>query len=376
MLIIDNPGYQTQYFSLQERDFVDPTQKIGVELLNAKSFSAHVQNDACMPIHLNEYKPVLPDIYPIPARTRWSFENGSFTKLKKNIKHVANLDLESCLQKLGRLMKTIKGRVAVELSGGLDSSIMIGILRRLGHDPVLIGTVSDLYKFRTEKHIQEIIARDPGNIILIDSFAKQFSNLLGTPPHFLPNYGSLHHNVDGMTFNILREHAVQYLFQGVGFDSALVEGVGDNPNVLRWPTLEDDWLHDYVFSPQGIFYIDVAALPPIKQMLLSLRRGQPIDIQKWWARTFFSSVIPSELSRYAYKANFGPLWWDGLQSSGDEIVEIVDKAWRMTSLAEFKKFTLRTLFDGMNSGTGRGGFSLLSYANWVNALDRAGRIKC
>lgn len=374
MLIIDNPSDRIQYYSLKDEAFVDPNQKISVGSFTESSYLAHVHNDAFIPIHLNEYKTVLPHVYPIPARTRWGFEDGGFVKLKKNIKHLANLDFDRCLKNAYRLMKTISGNVAVELSGGLDSAIVIGVLRKLDYEPVLIGTINQLYKFRTERHIQEIIARRPDNIIQIDSFAKQFSNLLETPPHFLPNYGSLQHYVQSTTFNMLKERGVHYLFQGVGFDSALVDPVGENPNDLRWPTLEDDWLNDYVFSPNQLSYVDVAALPPIRQMLLSLRRGQPMDTQKWWSRNFFSSVIPAELSRFAYKANYGPLWWDGLQSNTDEIIEIVDKAWKITSIPEFKKFSMKSLFDEMNNATGRVGFSLLAYANWVTSLDRANRI--
>ena len=86
MLIIDNLKNTTTYYSLKEKGFVDQTQNISKSLLTAQSFAAHVQNETLGPIHLNEYLPVLPDIYPVPARTKWAFEDGSFRKLKKNIK--------------------------------------------------------------------------------------------------------------------------------------------------------------------------------------------------------------------------------------------------------------------------------------------------
>lgn len=374
MLIIDNPKNTTAYYSLKDNSFVDQSQKISKSLFTAESFAAHVENETILPIHLNEYQPVLPDIYPVPARTKWAFEDGSFGKLKKNIKLSEGLTFESCLKNTKRLLKTTKGKIAIEISGGLDSSIIIGMLEKLGYEPILIGTVSELYKFRTEKHIQETIAKKFKNVILSESFALQFTNLLETPAHFLPSYTSLHHNIGANTIKMLKEHDVKYVFQGVAFDSVLVDAIDNNPNDLRWPTLQDNWLHDYVFAPQGSAYIDIAALTPIKQMLLSLRNGQAQDNQKWWARKFFTNVIPPELSNYAYKANFGPLWWDGLQASSEQITHIVDTARQITALPVFENFKMQSLFDGMNNGSGRVGFALLGYANWVYALHKANRL--
>ena len=373
-LIIDNPKYTTEYYSLKDQCFVDQTQKVSKSLFTSESFAAHVANETNPPIHLNEYQPVLPDIYPIPARTKWSYEDGIFTKLKKNIKLSEDLTFGSCLKNSKRLLKNTKGKIAVEISGGLDSSIMIGALEKLGYEPVLIGTFSNLYKFRTEKYIQETIAKKFKNVILSESFSLQFTNLLETPVHFLPSYTSLHHNVAANTIRLLEEHDVKCVFQGTAFDAVLVEAAINNPNDLRWPTLQDNWLHDYVFAPQGVAYIDVAALSPIKQVLLSLRNGQAKDVQKWWARKFFASVIPPELSNYAYKANFGPLWWDGLLSSSEQIIQVVDTAWKITSLPVFENFKMQSLFDGMNNGAGRVGFAMLGYANWVHALHKADRL--
>jgi hypothetical protein len=373
-LIIDNPKYTTEYYSLKEQCFVDQTQKVSKSLFTKQSFAAHVANETNPPIHLNEYQPVLPDIYPIPARTKWSYEDGVFTKLKKNIKLSEDLTFDSCLKNSKRLLKNTKGKIAVEISGGLDSSIMIGVLEKLGYEPVLIGTFSSLYKFRTEKYIQETIAKKFNNVIFSESFSLQFTNLLETPVHFLPSYTSLHHNIAANTIRLLKEHDVKYIFQGIAFDAMLVEAVINNPNDLRWPTLQDDWLHDYIFTPQGPSYVDVAALTPIRQMLLSLRNGQAQDLQKWWARKFFASVIPPELSNYAYKANFGPLWWDGLLRSAEQITHIVNTASEITGLSVFENFKMQSLFDDMNNRAGRVGFAMLAYANWVHALYKADRL--
>lgn len=373
-LIIDNPKYTTAYFSLREEAFVDPTQKISKYVFTPESFEAHIQNELNPPIHLNEYRPVLSGIYPVPARTKWSYEDGIFTKLKKNINLSEGLTFDSCLKNSKRLLKNTKGKIAVEVSGGLDSSIVIGMLEKLGYEPILIGTISELDKFRSERHIQEVITRRFKNVILTNSFEIQFSNLLETPAHFLPSSFSLGHNQSANTIRMLKGHDVKYLFHGVAFDCMLVEAVHDNPNEIRGAILQRDWLNDYVFSPQGLSYIDVAALSPIKQMLLSLRNGQALDIQKWWARKFFASVIPPELSNYAYKANFNSQWWDGLQSNSEQVSQMVDTAFRVTSLPFFENFKIQIMLDGMNDHSQRFNMSMLGYANWVHALHKAGRL--
>ena len=202
MLLIDNPKYTTQYFSITENRFMDMTQSFSKTLFTPESYAAHIENETTLPIHLNEYKPVLPGIYPIPARTKWSYEDGIFTKLKKNIKLSDRLTFDSCLRNTDRLLKNAKGKIAVELSGGLDSTLMICAMERLGYEPLLIGTVSKLYKFRTERRIQESIARRFKNVILTESFAKQFTNLLNTPAHFLPCFISLQYNISANSLEI------------------------------------------------------------------------------------------------------------------------------------------------------------------------------
>lgn len=375
MLLVDNPQYTTQYFSVIENRFMDLDQSFSKSLFTQESYEAHLENETVLPIHLNEYKPVLPGIYPIPARTKWSYENGVFTKLKKKIKFGKHVTFDSCLKNTHRLLKKTKGRIAVELSGGLDSTLMICALERLGYEPLLIGTVSELYKFRTEKRIQEIIASRFKHVILTDSFKKQFTNLLETPAHFLPCFISLQHNICSNTLKILKGHDIQYLLQGTAFDSMLVEAIGSDPNQLRWPTLQDNWLHDYVFAPDGAAYVDVAALTPYWHMFSSLRQSERQDVQKWWARRFFADLLPPELSNYSYKANFGPQWWDGLLSSSDDILSIVETAHQVTSIPAFENFSMQTIFDDMNNGAGRVGFAKLAYANWVHSLYKAGRIK-
>lgn len=373
-LLIDNSKYTTQYFSINENRFMDFQQSFSKKVFTPESYAANIENEIKTPIHLNEYQPVLPNIYPIPARTRWSYEDGVFTKLKKIIQIRDSVTLESCLKNTKRLLKNCKGKIAVELSGGLDSTVMICALQRLGCEPLLIGTVSNLYKFRTERRIQEIVAKKFKNVILTESYGKQFTNLLGTPPHFLPCFLSLQHNISASTLEILKGHDIKYVLQGTAFDCMLVEAMRGDPNQLRWPTLQDNWLHDYAYAPSGTSYVDVAALTPFWYMFASLRHGEDFDNQKWWGRRFFADLIPPELSQYAYKANFGPQWWDGLLASSEEILYMVDIAHKITSLPVFKNFSMQSIFDGMNNGKGRAGFALLSYANWVHSLHKAGRI--
>ena len=48
--------------------------------------------------------------------------------------------------------------------------------------------------------------------------------------------------------------------------------------------------------------------------------------------------------------------------------------WQITALPVFENFKMQSLFDGMNNGSGRVGFALLGYANWVHSLHKADRL--
>ena len=374
-MIIDNQKYSTQYFSINEERFVDANQKICASSFNEESYTAHLANEMLPPIHLNEYKPVLPGIYPIPPRTKWSFQNGVFNKLKSNVKYVKNIDLNSCMRMANHLIKVAKGPIAIELSGGLDSSIMIGVFEKLGYEPILIGTISNLYKFRTERYIQENIARKFKHVVFSDSYSKQFEDLINTPTHFLPHFLSLYHAVGSNTINLLNKHKIQYILEGTGFDEILVRPSINDINCFRYPSLQGSWFHDYVFQPQGYSYVDVTSIPSIKQTILSLRRGEAEDTQKWWARRFFANILPPELSHYAYKANFGPLWADGLKSNAEQIDHIIQVARMVSPLPIFRAFNAQTILEAMNSGKlSRELFCPLSYANWIHSLHRVDRI--
>lgn len=64
MLLVDNPQYTTQYFSVIENRFMDLDQSFSKSLFTQESYEAHLENETVLPIHLNEYKPVLPGFTP------------------------------------------------------------------------------------------------------------------------------------------------------------------------------------------------------------------------------------------------------------------------------------------------------------------------
>jgi asparagine synthetase B (glutamine-hydrolysing) len=86
------------------------------------------------------------------------------------------------------LLKKYTGKkIGVELSGGLDSSLVIEALLALKIDPILIGFCSDSFEFRTERTIQNYYQNKVSESILLkyeDNFA--FDNLKETPAHPIP----------------------------------------------------------------------------------------------------------------------------------------------------------------------------------------------
>lgn len=373
--LIDNSKYAIRYFSIIEGRFVDPIGKISRNQLNQKSLDAHVANSSRLITDLNEYQCVLDGIYPIPPRSKWAFDGEKFTKLKKIARPLKHPSYDTCVRTARRLLQKLDGRIAVELSGGLDSAIIIGMLDKLGCEPVLIGVKSQLYKFRTERHVQEVIAKKFKTVIFTDTAQRQFVNFSNIPQHFLPSQFSLNQPVNSNLFELLKEHNIRYLLNGTAFDAMLVEPFSGNFDEIKWPTLEDNWQNDYVYFPKGTSYIDVAGSSAIRTVLLSLRNGDGRDNPKWWARKFFAEILPDELSQYAYKANFSEQWWDYIAAKGPEIEAFVQEVHKITPLPVFENFSVSPLLHSLSEiSKARKHFATLSYAQWVHALQQSDRL--
>jgi len=377
-MLIRNNTRKAKYFCVKRNRFIDLSEKIlSIEMLNRSSLEAHKKNCKFLSLNPYHYIPVIAGIYPIPPKTSWYYHAGKFSQIQNQfIDTTIDYDVSDIHHAAHLYLKRIKGRLAVELSGGLDTSIVIGLLRDINVDPYLIGAESSRFEFRTERFIQKKVATDPNKTHLFaDTEGLPFVNLLDTPTHFLPNKSSLFYHSNVPTLHAAKDMGVTTILNGIGLDSLLIDAVGP-PNKHYWfdiSNLDDGWANDYVFEPNGISYVNVGTMPFVRKILISLRKNQREDLQKLWARAFFKEQIPEELSQFAYKASFGAVYYQGLEASREEILSITSTIYSLTGLPEYLSDSMNRLIDSVLSFDYESEFlffGLLSYAVWVHQLKR------
>ena len=236
--------------------------------------------------------------------------------------------------------------VAVHLSGGFDSTLIIGILNHLQIPVTLVGMSSERYEFRTERHVQNILAdKANGTSHLIDyEEYLPHSGIRQTPPSQYPDMES-GDSSDHAIAEKCQELGIDLIFSGEGGDILLGSAVPNDPALVDWKLqiLDQGSLTDLVYGPRGVrlasFYSDTG----IANAIYSLRRGQEEDRAKRWAREYFRAFIPSELADYAYSADFWGLYIDGLHAALPVIREIHEEAHEISRHPYFEKRCLEEL---------------------------------
>ena len=225
-------------------------------------------------------------------------------------------------------------RFAVELSGGLDTALIIVLLRAFGIEPILIGIESSRYEFRTERAIQEYFRSTARQARLIpQSKIRAFGNLTQVPCHALPDPASLYY---------VRHQTIAEMAASLGARHVLTGDTGDNLLSLdissagmevirshdRWG-LSKDWVDTFVYEPLGLHCISAFSLQDVARTLLGMREGCAADPMKLWARRQWSALLPYELSHYAYKASHDNWIVDCLSLAADEISKVAARAYDM-----------------------------------------------
>jgi hypothetical protein len=382
-MIVKNDSSKTRYYSTKSNDFVSLIEiPLKISDLNTSSLATHIENCKFLSLNPTNYMPVIDGIYPIPPNSSWVYFDKKFSQIKqKFVNTFIEYEPQDFKRITSRYLKVWGKDISVELSGGLDTSIIIGLLRAVGINPYLIGAESDRFEFRTERYIQKKLTLDENRTSLFsDVDGLPFANLQNTPVHFLPNKSSLFFHTNTPTLNAAKKFNVKVILNGIGMDSLLIDAVGgpSKKYYFDMSNIDDSWANDYVFEPHGINYLNVATIPFVKQMLISLRKNQSEDLQKLWARRFFKDFIPIELSMFAYKASFGAVNFEGLTKSKEEIIQITNSVYKLTSLAVYEEGEMRNLIDkvlSFDSSSEFLFFALLSYAVWAHKLIEGGLIK-
>jgi hypothetical protein len=329
-----------------------------------------------------KFNPVLKDFYLIHRGMLWDEKTRTpydpiFTPKKVN----TNLDL--FLEEAQRFFKQFEEKqVGVQLSGGLDSSIIIGLLKYFKIPFNLVGLTNKRFEFRTEYHIQNILAEWADKTILIDyETCLPYSHIDKAPTHQYPEEYIRTFGPDYIMACKAKEMGVEVLFTGQGGDNVFGEEIKENPRELKWMphTYYQGWLEDLVYAPQGVELVPFYADERISQMIYNLRLGQKADIPKVWARQFFKDFLPRELVDYTYHSDFWGFIISGVQEVMPKLPLLFEQTYDLTQNKHFNKEKVNDLMKidllDHKKETYMQIEPLLGIAVWIDSLVRGGIIK-
>jgi hypothetical protein len=379
-MIIKNLTHSTKYIDLSTftlKSEKETTYQISqINNLNFReSVNAHEHNSALYTYTPDIYQPVVNNIVPIPSKSSWSFSsnvvalNETMSLFKKRVFNLN--DLTTSIIKLIHPLKNKK--FGVQLSGGLDSSLIIGILRHVGIEPVLIGMSNDRYEFRTERIIQEILLNGSSNNKLIcDDDYLPFSELLNIPKHPLPNSSSIFYSSENKMAQLFAQQRVDIVLNGMGLDTILCLSPNSKFRKQWYPFMFDNgWFRDFVYRPKGIDFSTAINSTRLINSIWNLRIKEGEDNSKEWARNHFSDFIPNELVNFRYKADHAGLLIDGIKSNFKTLEYLYELAFEKTKCSEFSKDEFVDLFRNYHLNDDKKIKLILSrtsYAVWLYSL--------
>lgn len=239
-------------------------------------------------------------------------------------------------------------KIGVQLSGGLDSSLIIGLLKHFNIPHALIGLRSERYEFRTERYIQELLAAQNADTILIDeSICLPFSGINAVPPHQLPDLLSLNYAQGRVMGEACQHLGVEVLLSGDGGDALLGQSVPGDRTKLNWcpQHFTAAFLADLVYRPRDVTLISFFSALPVVDSLYHLRRGQSDDYSKRWARKFFRDFLPHELVDFTYRADFWGRNIDGLSQNLPGLRIMHQTAYELSESSYFEAQNLENLLS-------------------------------
>jgi hypothetical protein len=328
------------------------------------------------------YKPVLKDFYLVHKGMLWDESKQIPYDPVFRPKHVkANRDVfleESC-----RFFKQFEGKqVGVQLSGGLDSSIIIGLLRHFKIPFKLIGLANKRFEFRTESHIQNLLSQWAEETILIDyESCLPYSHIDKVPAHQYPEEYIRTFGSDYVMAQKASELGVEILITGQGGDNVFGGAIKGSPTDLKWMprTYFQGWKEDLVYAPKGVQLVPFYADEGISELIYNLRLGHKEDIPKVWAREFFKEFIPRELVDYTYHSDFWGFVISGVQEFMPKLPLIFEQTYDLTQNKFFSKEKAKELMSidllDHKKETYLQIEPLVAIAVWIDSLVREGVIR-
>lgn len=309
-------------------------------------FDAFVHNTQIGPRRAAEFRQILPRHFVAP--NGFTYSDGQFQRgplMLDGAPATASLDgvLTRCRETLAPLAQH---GIAVQCSGGLDSSIIAALLNLIDVPFKLIGLATSRYEFRAERAIQDAIGGLGTHSILIDyEQVLPMSALDAVPPHALPSLSSLCHAAESAMAAACNRAAVGVLMSGSGGDVLFADATGDH--LHHWPlhTFADCWLDRYVYSAASVTMVYPYSDPVFADLIWRLRAGHGEDLKKRWARALFRPHLPNLLTDYTYKSDHWGIHTSGLLRGRDELVDLHARAHQLCGNDFFRESALRDLLD-------------------------------
>lgn len=274
------------------------------------------------------WNPVFPHITPIGAGFRWDAQRQCVKLDYYHPRRIEDADMSTFLAAAECFFSRYEGKkIGVHLSGGLDTSLIIGLLRHFHIPFVLAGLKSDRFEMRTERHIQQILGVLGEETFLLDiEETPSFSHLERVPKHQVPCEFIRGNEADKVLAQVFCSAGVEVVFTGQGGDSLLME---DESHGLAQYNIGYEfltpWSAEMHYKPLGIDLVSPLADTEIIDQISNLRLGQAEDTSKLWARHFFRDFLPRELSEYCYVADFFGLTLDGLDRAKTTIESLFEE---------------------------------------------------
>lgn len=224
-------------------------------------------------------------------------------------------------------------KIAVHLSGGLDSSIIIGLLNYFKIPFSLIGLVSYRFEFRTEYAVQQILAPLGKTTKLLDMDEyPSYSNLCNRQLSQVPD-----HNIKQVEGSKALARACKgvadIVFTGQGGDSLFVDSIPSLPHTWSC-NINNEFIPafevEHLYPNEGVELISPFADRNIINAFYSLRIGLGFDPLKKWARYFFKDILPRELSESTYCADFFGTSLSGLDMAKPDVFNLFKTAFEIT----------------------------------------------
>ena len=369
---INNHTNSYKYFnSLESKLFQNKFDFLNVESISKSKFASHINNLIRGVERPDIYEEVIKGIYPIPPFSKWKYSEQKFSLLDKPFQslnsrpNTVNSFIDFIKSKSEHLKRK---KLAVELSGGLDSSIIIELLSLCGLEITLIGLISKNYEFRTERIIQNHYAQKHKSILIDSKDALPFTNLLDCPPHPLPTKKSLFFYQKGVIAKKCAEEKIDYLFNGIIGDTVFCDKI-ESRRWNKWD-FDNNWFNDFVFHPQKVSYI-TTNFDFVLNYFFNQRKHEQSDPFKIWARNHFKDILPKTLSKYYYKTDHFEEIIEGIYSAENDISETYKLTNRIT---KNHLFTFENLgkdlnnFKIMNDQETNTFFAKVSYAVWIYSI--------